>query len=818
MVEEGEKVKGVFADLHIHSRFSRACSKDITIENLEKWGRVKGLGLIGTGDFTHPIWLKELKEKLIERGGILYSSSGFKFLLTGEISLMYTQGRGRRVHLVLLVPNFETADKINSYFDTKGRRDYDGRPIFKISCEQFTKDMMEISEDIEIIPAHCLLPETFVHVNNSIKKIKDIQSGDFVLTHNNRWRRVKEVLIHNHNGKNIKITPWYFREGITTTSEHPFYGIKSYKCNWIKGLCKKSCSKLKECKNRRFESYLKEWIPANELKKGDFLVYPRLKEEKDIKEIDLSNYISDYKDISNEFIIPKDARNYTGKLKKIINVDDKLCRLIGYFLSEGYLIKENAIGFSFHAKEKDYIQDVISTIRDHFGFEITKIDSRRENQSDLVFSSKLLNSFFRNFYFGANKKANCKCLPTEFTMLPKKKIVEIFRGWWRGDTGYTVSRQLANQMKIICLKLGIIPSISFDLIQQYEKRKKHFIKERKITAKNDLIIFSNLSFFEEDFGVLKETCFKRYVNKMNRKHGWIDNNYIYLPIKKVETKEYSGEVYNLEVEEDNSFTCEFACVHNCWTPWFGIFGSSTGFNRLKEAFDEQEKNIHAIETGMSSDPEMNWHLSELNNRAIVSFSDSHSFWPWRMGREATIFEKVESYSNVINAIRENKILGTVETAPAYGKYHYDGHINCNFSSSPEETKKLNGICPVCGKPLVIGVANRVNEIGDQDIYRNLARKRYYTLLPLHELIAFSKSSTLSSKKTWEIYNKLIEKFENEFNILLNVSKEELIGELKDDLKLVQLILDNRVGKIKVKPGYDGKYGELEEGEKQARLF
>ena len=101
-----------------------------------------------------------------------------------------------------------------------------------------------------------------------------------------------------------------------------------------------------------------------------------------------------------------------------------------------------------------------------------------------------------------------------------------------------------------------------------------------------------------------------------------------------------------------------------------------------------------------TDPEMNWKISELSNKSIVSFSDSHSFWPWRMGREATIFEKAESYQDIIKGIRENNILGTVETEPAYGKYHWDGHANCNFSASPEETKKLNEICPVCGKSLI----------------------------------------------------------------------------------------------------------------------
>src|SRR4030042_2817891 len=137
----GEKIdfdEVIFADLHIHSRFSRACSTNINFENLVKWAKIKGLGLLGTGDFTHPLWLKEIREKLVEKDGLYYFGD-FPFILTGEISLMYSQGgKGRRVHLVILAPSLEIVDKINAYFDTKGRRDYDGRPIFKISCEEFT--------------------------------------------------------------------------------------------------------------------------------------------------------------------------------------------------------------------------------------------------------------------------------------------------------------------------------------------------------------------------------------------------------------------------------------------------------------------------------------------------------------------------------------------------------------------------------------------------------------------------------------------------------------------------------------------------------
>ncbi len=256
-----------------------------------------------------------------------------------------------------------------------------------------------------------------------------------------------------------------------------------------------------------------------------------------------------------------------------------------------------------------------------------------------------------------------------------------------------------------------------------------------------------------------------------------------------------------------------------WTPWFGIFGSQSGFNSLKEAFQDKEAKIHAIETGMSSDPEMNWRIKELNERSIVSFSDSHSFWPWRIGREATIFAGELTYKNILKQIRENSFKATIEVDPAYGKYHFDGHRNCGFSCSPEESKKLNGICPKCGKPLIIGVENRVEELASNPKnFKPKNAKPFYKLLPLHELIALSKASTLSSKKTWQIYNSLIEKFGNEFNVLLNVDKLKLAKFLPNDEQLVQLIIDNRTGNIKVKPGYDGVYGEAMLKEKQKKLF
>lgn len=388
----------MISDFHIHSKYSRACSKNINFENLAKWAKIKGIDLLGTGDFTHPKWIEEIKKLRGENGFYYYND--FPFIISGEVSLIYTQDRGRRIHVVILVPNIETAEKINSYLDTKGRRDYDGRPIFKISGEEFSREMMKISKDIEVIPAHA------------------------------------------------------------------------------------------------------------------------------------------------------------------------------------------------------------------------------------------------------------------------------------------------------------------------------------------------------------------------------------------------------------------------WTPWFGIFGSMSGFDSLKECFKSEFGNVHAIETGMSSDPEMNWRIKELENKSIVSFSDAHSFWPFRLGREATIFKKTNSYKEIIRQIRENDFISTIETEPAYGKYHWDGHRLCNFSCEPEKSKKLNEICPVCKKPLTIGVESRVEELAENPKgFKSKNAKSFYKILPLHEIIGLFLNAKIENKKVWEIYNEMISVFKNEFNILLDATREDLIKANVND-KLAELILINREGKIKVIPGFDGEYGKV----------
>jgi uncharacterized protein (TIGR00375 family) len=391
----------LITDLHIHSRYSRACSKNINIENLEKYARLKGVDVLGTGDFQHPLWMKEIKEKLKEEDGVLKTEGGFPFLLQTEVSNMYSQGgKGRRVHSVILAPGMETAEQIAEELGKRGRLDYDGRPIFGFSCIELVDIMMGIDKHVEVIPAHA------------------------------------------------------------------------------------------------------------------------------------------------------------------------------------------------------------------------------------------------------------------------------------------------------------------------------------------------------------------------------------------------------------------------WTPWFSVFGSKSGFNSLRECFGERVKHIHAIETGLSSDPRMNWRLSSLDGMQFVSFSDAHSFWPHRIGREATVFDIDElTYVNVVNAIRTGQgLVETLEVDPAYGKYHWDGHRNCNVCLPPKETIKNRNLCPSCGNALTIGVEYRVEELADrEDGFRPEGGKGFKSLIPLSEIIAAIKGGQPFSKSVWDWYYRLVNKFGSEFKVLLEAGKGEI--EKVTDKRFAQGIIDVREGRIKVNPGYDGVYGE-----------
>ena len=273
------------------------------------------------------------------------------------------------------------------------------------------------------------------------------------------------------------------------------------------------------------------------------------------------------------------------------------------------------------------------------------------------------------------------------------------------------------------------------------------------------------------------------------------------PTLSLDAKELLKIVLNLSPD------CLVVCAH-AWTPWFSVFGSKSGFDSLEECFEEYTKYIFAIETGLSSSPDMNWRLSALDKITLISCSDSHS--PSRIGREANVFDTELNYFSIVEAIKKKdkeKFLYTIEFFPEEGKYHYDGHRLCGISLSPKETKKYNGICPVCAKPLTIGVLNRVEQLADRpEGFKPENAIPFKNLVPLEEIIADALGQNVATIEVEKEYKNLIGKFENEFNVLLSVERKDL--EMATLPEIAEGIIRVREGRVFIEPGYDGLYGKI----------
>ncbi|HZX35518.1 MAG TPA: endonuclease Q family protein [Thermodesulfobacteriota bacterium] len=247
---------------------------------------------------------------------------------------------------------------------------------------------------------------------------------------------------------------------------------------------------------------------------------------------------------------------------------------------------------------------------------------------------------------------------------------------------------------------------------------------------------------------------------------------------------------------------------HAWTPWFSIFGSKSGFDAIEECFGELSKHVRAIETGLSSDPDMNHRLSALDNITLISNSDAHS--PAKLGREANVFDCEMDYYEIIRVLREKnvkKFLFTVEFFPEEGKYHFDGHRACKVSSSPEETKRTNGLCVNCGKGLTIGVLSRVEALADRPKGAMLERAiPSRKLVPLQEIIAESLGRGVNTKAVQKEYTKIIDAGKSEFNVLLDMEEKEL--EEIAPRKIAEAIMKVRKGEISIAPGFDGEFGKI----------
>lgn len=302
------------------------------------------------------------------------------------------------------------------------------------------------------------------------------------------------------------------------------------------------------------------------------------------------------------------------------------------------------------------------------------------------------------------------------------------------------------------------------------------------------------------------------LEKINAHLGWIGNlKSDGRPILGLDSKELAKIILNI------SEKCLIVPCH-AYTPWFSIFGSRSGFDSIEECFEEYTKYIYAIETGLSSDPEASWANSSLDNITLLSNSDAHS--PSKLGREVNVFEGSKiNYDLIRDAIKNGpnsaksetgdglKLIKTIEFFPEEGKYHWDGHRNCDLRLSPEESIKYNNICPRCGKPLTIGVMNRVFQLAD----RKLGEKPekfipFQKSIPLNEIIADVLETGVNTKTVDKYYKDIIKIFGNEFNVLIDVKEKEISNASSPEI--AQGIERVRQGNVYIEPGFDGEFGKI----------
>lgn len=243
-----------------------------------------------------------------------------------------------------------------------------------------------------------------------------------------------------------------------------------------------------------------------------------------------------------------------------------------------------------------------------------------------------------------------------------------------------------------------------------------------------------------------------------------------------------------------------------WTPHFSMMGEFSAFSSLEECFEELAPYVHAIETGLSSDPAMNWRVPALENVQLISNSDAHS--PSKLGREANLMEIEISYDGLEKAIQTGEGLsGTIEFYPEEGKYHLDGHRKCQVCLMPEQTKEQGGICPVCGKKLTVGVLHRIEELADKkEGYVKADAKPFEKLVPLMEIIAEDMGYSTASKKVFEKYQQALLKLGTEFEILREIPLEDIKRQMGETI--AEGISHIRKGEVQCISGFDGEYGKI----------
>ncbi len=777
----------VDADLHIHSRYSKAVSKLMVFPVLAEYAKLKGLDVVGTGDILNPKWEEELLKHAEKVDEGTYEIKGVRFLLTAEVE------DNKRVHHVLIFPSIDAVREIRERLRQYSKDiDSEGRPHLNLSGAEIADLANEL--DVLIGPAHCVPPDTLLILKDGIRKISEVKEGDNVLTHNGRFRQITKIYKRKYTGDILKIRVRYLPEPIVVTPEHPIYAIKTKSaCHGVRGICKPTCKRQfsmqkrnRKCRGYYLE-YKPEWIVAKDLEVGDVILFPVVGDIRDIKKISLKQFIESVASNSWKKEVPEE-----------VEVSRDFCRLVGYFLAEGSCFRDG-ITFSLSENEEDIIEDITRLVEKIFGLKPNIRDDKRGKGYELKIYSRVLRNFFGEMFYigGKEKRAWNKRLPQEFLYLPPEKQFEIFLGWWKGDRGVTTSRTLMVQMNIIAMRNGFVLTFSRHRVKSAK------IGNRKVKTTHDRWQARISTFNKKIEKQLRENG----INELPRgyvRYGWFDGIYFYLPVIRIEKEPYDGVVYNLEVEEDSSYVTESGTLHNCFTPWTALYKE---YDSLKECYGNAK--IHFLELGLSADSQMADMIKAHHRLTYLSNSDAHSPQPHRLGREFNRFEvKDATFEEIREAILKKggrKIILNAGLDPRLGKYHLTACSKCYTKYRLEDAKRLNWKCERCGGVIKKGVRDRILELADTK-ERPKDRPPYLHLAPLAEIISMVTGKGIETKSVKAVWERLLREFGSEIGVLVDAPIESIARIIGEDM--AKAIWAFRNEKLIIIPGGGGKYGEI----------
>jgi len=754
------------------------------LESLDKWAKIKGIKVLTIGDFTHPEWYKNLREKLEPAEPGLFKlkngDSPTRFILTTEISCIYSKGgRVRKIHVLIFAPSFEAVEKINAQLGWVGNLKSDGRPILGLDAKELAKIVLDASPDCLVVPAHLYTPWFSLFGSKS-----GFDSMEECFEDYSKYIYAGETGLSCFDEKTEVLTRdgWRQFPQIQKNNEICTLNLNTNKIEFQKLI-------------KKFTYDYKGKMYRLKTKRVDLLVTPNHK---------LLVSPCDFRNPKPFFL--EEAQFLFGKSKQFKKDGVWVGKNEKYFILPAVKMKWGCQSYSGGSRIKPVKKIPIKPWLKFFGFWIAEgwtnewTDKRKNSDYNTCLSNRnnallsemksILESFGYNVYW--DKKTNntirvrdyqlfhylkqfgkCydKFIPFETKSLPKE-LLEIFLEYYikgdghiygrsgKGLSATTSSIRLRDDLQEIALKVGMSAYYKLD-----HKKGRPFQSpgnKRIYKQRNDTWA---VYFIRHN----KHAVLPSIIKKYNYVESWVN---------------FNGKVFSVAVPNHVIYI-----RRNGIPVWCG-----------------------------NSDPPMSWRNSGLDKIALISNSDAHS--PAKIGREANVFDTELSYSAIVQAIKDKdpkRFLYTIEFYPEEGKYHLDGHRNCEIRLTPKETRKYNGICPVCGRPLTIGVLNRVETLADREEgFRPEGAIPFKNLVPLEEIIADALSQGTGTKEVEKEYNNLIKKFGSEFNVLLEVSPKEMEGTCLPEV--VEGIIRMREGKVFREGGYDGVYGKIKvfsQGEQKA---